>query len=96
MANPGVDEPAREMALGLVPAIGAARRVEAAHQTRLALLQAAVAVQQHGPDVLKKDAHRDPFGTGPFSYTKTENGFKLQSRFSDRSDQPISLTVGGP
>ena len=96
MANPGIEGPAREMALGLVPAIGAARRVEATHQTQLALLKAAVAVRLHGPDVLQKDAYRDPFGTGTLKYTKIKNGFKLQSTLTDRKDQPVELTVGRP
>lgn len=96
MANPGIEGPTREMALGLVPAVGAARRVEAVYQTRLALLTAAIAVRQHGPDVLRKDTYRDPFGPGPMKYSKTNGGFKLQSTLTDRKDQPVSLTIGRP
>ncbi len=70
--------------------------MEAAHQTRLALLKAAIAERLHGPEVLDKDAYRDPFGTGPFKYTKTAGGFKLQATLTDRKDQPVSLTVGRP
>ncbi|MHC4402672.1 MAG: hypothetical protein ACYTG0_23670 [Planctomycetota bacterium] len=95
-ADPGVEGPARELAAGLAPALGAARSTEAVHQTRLALLKAAVAVRQHGPDVLQKDAYRDPFGTGPFQYTETKNGFKLESTLTDAQHQPVTLTAGRP
>ena len=96
MAQPGMEGPAREMALRLVPAIGAARRIEAVLQTRLALLEAAIAVRQHGPDVLEKDDYRDPFGAGPFKHAETGNGFQLRSTLTDIQDQPVSLTIGRP
>jgi hypothetical protein len=96
LANPGVDGPARQYALTICPAISSARMAEAKHQTLLALLKAAIAVQQDGPEALEKDACRDPFGKGPFTYTKTESGFKLQSSFVDSKGQPVSLTVGRP
>lgn len=94
MTDPGIKGPGRDMALGLVPAIGSARMVEAEHQTRLALMKAAIAVQLDGPEVLKGDAHQDPFGSGPFTYTKTADGFELKSSFVNRKDEPVSLTVG--
>ncbi len=96
MAEPGIEGPARDMAMGLVPATGSARMVEAKHQTRLALIQAAVAVQLDGPDALKKEAHRDPFGSGAFTYAKRANGFELRSSFTDRQGEPVSMIVGRP
>jgi hypothetical protein len=96
VADSGVEGLAREMAVGLFPSYGGARLAEAEHQTRLALIKAAIAVQLNGPEVLKNDAHRDPFGSGPFSYATTANGFELRSSFTDREDQPVSLTVGRP
>ena len=95
-ANPGFGEPGKEFAQSLVPAIGSTRRVEAAHETRLAMLRAAIAVARDGQEVLKKDAYRDPFGTGPFAYKKTNGGFRLQGALEDRHGQPIALEVGRP
>ena len=71
-----------------------ARRVEAVHQTRLALLRAAIAVQLDGLDALQANAHRDPYGAGPLTYAKTDNGFTLRSTLIDRKDKPVELTVG--
>ncbi|OHB72058.1 MAG: hypothetical protein A2V70_05590 [Planctomycetes bacterium RBG_13_63_9] len=96
MEDPGIEGPMREAARALTPAIGAARLAEATQQTRLALLKAAIAVRQHGPDVLKRDAYRDPFGTGPFAYSKTDSGFTLQAALIDRNGQAVTLRVGRP
>jgi hypothetical protein len=96
IANSALEEPARGLVRALVPAIGAARNVEAAHQTRLALLRAAIAVAQDGPEAIKKDSHRDPFGTGPFEYTKAEGGFTLESSLKDRQGKTVALTAGRP
>ncbi len=96
MAEPGIKGPGRDLAVGLVPAIGSARAAEAEHQTRLALIKAAVAVQLDGPDVLQNDAYRDPFGSGQFTYTKKANGFELRSSFVDRKGEPVSLVAGRP
>jgi hypothetical protein len=94
--RPGIDGPARPMALQLVPAVGKSRKLEATHQTRLALVKAAVAVQLRGANVLKDDRFRDPFGSGPFVLTRTDSGFLLRSTLTDTNDQPIELTVGRP
>ncbi len=95
-ADPAVEGPGREMAMAMISVIGAARMDEAKYETLLALLKAAIAVQQDGPEVLKKDAYRDPFGTGSFEYRETADGFELQSGLVDRSEQPVSLTIGRP
>ena len=86
----------QKMADGLTPAITSVRGAEAAHQTRIALFQAAIAVQLDGPEALERDEHADPYGDGPFSYEETESGFVLESSFGDKNDNPVLLTVGRP
>ncbi len=67
--------------------MAARRRADA----RLALLKAAIAVVQHGPDAMKET--KDPFGDGPFEYKATDGGFELKSKLLFR-DQPVTLAVG--
>ena len=43
--------------------------VEAVIQVQLAMLKAAVAVAQRGAEELKQEKFKDPFGSGPFTYT---------------------------
>jgi hypothetical protein len=60
-------------------------------QAQLALLKAAMAVVEGGPDKLKDI--KDPFGDGPFEYRALDKGFELKSKLIFR-DQPVTLTVG--
>jgi hypothetical protein len=79
------------MARVLLPAMKNVVAAERRTQARWAMLFAAVAVIQDGPDKLKDI--KDPFGTGPFDYRALDQGFELRSKLIDR-DQPVTLTVG--
>lgn len=57
---------------------------------RIALLKAAVAVAQGGPDRLKDI--QDPFGDGPFEYKAVDGGFELKSKLTFK-EQPVTLAV---
>jgi hypothetical protein len=61
------------------------------NQARVALLKAAGAVLQGGPDRLKD--FKDPFGDGPFEYRALDKGFELKSKLIFKG-QPVTLTVG--
>ena len=49
---------------------------EAKSKARMTMLKAAIAVVQDGSDRLKE--FKDPFGDGPFEYTKVGEGFRLR------------------
>lgn len=49
-------------------------------RVRWRMLQAAIDVAQSGAEVLSN--HNDPFGDGPFTYRRTQDGFELVSRLS--------------
>jgi hypothetical protein len=88
----------------LFPAMGRVRWLQARADVRRALLSAAIAVQLHGPEVLKK--HPDPVAGGSFEYAAFPGGFELRSklqldepirsklRVAERETKPLSLTVG--
>ncbi|HWE96809.1 MAG TPA: hypothetical protein VG269_22810 [Tepidisphaeraceae bacterium] len=59
-------------------------------EVRLAMLRAAVAVQEGGPDALK--TIKDPAG-GAFEHHATPGGFELQSKFAV-DGKPVTLKVG--
>jgi hypothetical protein len=59
-------------------------------QAKRAMLQAALAVVQGGPDALR--TVRDPFGDGPFEYRALKHGFELKSKLS--KGPPVTLVVG--
>jgi hypothetical protein len=67
--------------------VAANRRAE----TRMAMLLAAIAVLESGPEKLA--GIKDPFGDGPFNYRKLEKGFELSSKLEDKG-KPVTLTVG--
>jgi len=85
---------ARALGMGLLPAAVACRTNEVAHQTRLAMLKAALAVVRGGPEQLKAEGFKDPYAGGPFSYEKTAAGFRLTSKTKDRDGKAIVLEVG--
>jgi hypothetical protein len=78
----------------LLPGVVRSRRAEAVHQARQAMLQAAIAVVRDGKEALGESLHRDPFGNGPFTYTKVQGGFEIQSQLVDQEGEPVTLTVG--
>jgi hypothetical protein len=85
--------PARPLAELLLPSVTAGRRNEIVHLTRLALLKAAIAVCQDGPQALLAEAHKDPFPGVPFQYEKTASGFRLHSK-TLADGKPMTLEVG--
>ena len=60
------------------PAIVNVRRAQARMDVRRALLSAALAVRQDGPDALKNNP--DPVVGGPFEYAPFDGGFELSSK----------------
>ncbi|MDB5329580.1 MAG: hypothetical protein JWP03_731 [Phycisphaerales bacterium] len=60
-------------------------------EVRIAMLRAAVAVQEGGPDALK--TIKDPAGGGTFEHHATPGGFELRSKFAV-DGKPVTLTVG--
>ncbi len=90
----GLNGPARALGMGLLPTVLACRVSEAAHQTRLAMLKAAVAVARHGREALRNESFQDPYGGGPFAYEKTPGGFRLVSKTRDRDGKAVILEVG--
>jgi hypothetical protein len=67
--------------------VAATRRRDA----RMAMLLAAIAVVESGPDKLADI--KDPFGDGPFGYRKLDAGFELTSKLLDEG-KPVTLVVG--
>ncbi len=74
------------------PAIVNVRRAQARMEVRRALLSAALAVRQDGPDALKNNP--DPVLGGPFEYAPFDGGFELRSKLKGRDDKPVTLTIG--
>jgi hypothetical protein len=77
----------------LLPALGKVTQADDKARTRRALLKAAIAVLQGGPDKLKD--HKDPFGDGHFEYETLPDGFELKSKLIDAKNQRVTLRVGG-
>jgi hypothetical protein len=75
----------------LIPQIDSLLAKERRSQARLAMLLAAIAVAEAGPDQLKDID--DPFGDGSFQYQKLDNGFELKSQLKFEG-QPVTLRVG--
>ncbi len=81
----------RPLAGLILPAVDKVLAKERRHQARMAMLLAAIAVAEGGPDKLKDI--KDPFGTGPFEYRALDKGFELKSKLL-YDGQPVTLTVG--
>ena len=67
--------------------VAAQRRCEA----RMAMLLAAIAVVESGPEKLADI--KDPFGDGPFEYRKLDTGFQLSSKLQE-DGKPVTLDIG--
>jgi hypothetical protein len=74
------------------PAIVNVRQAHARMEARRALLTAALAVRQDGPDALKNNP--DPVVGGVFDYAPFDGGFELSSKLKSRDGKPVTLTVG--
>jgi hypothetical protein len=95
LADPNLKGPTRTIAQFCLPAIVPITQNEAAHKLRLALLQAAIAVQQQGPEALSNAARQDPLAKAAFRYEKADGGFRLQSKTANpRTGKPIALETG--
>jgi hypothetical protein len=75
----------------LIPQIDSLLAKERRSQARVAMLMAAIAVAESGPDQLKEID--DPFGDGPFEYRKLDKGFELKSQLRYEGEQ-VTLKVG--
>jgi hypothetical protein len=81
----------KPLARFLVPNVEELLAKEHRNQARFAMLLAAIAVNESGPEALK--TIKDPFGDGPFEYRAVEGGFELQSKL-EFEGKPVTLTAG--
>lgn len=75
----------------LLPAMDKVMTAQRHSAARMAMLLAAIAVIEGGPEKLA--AIQDPFGDGPFVYRKLDDGFELSSQL-EQDGKPVTLTVG--
>jgi hypothetical protein len=80
----------------LVPRLQQFRWIRARREARLAMLRAAIVLQQEGMEKFK--AIKDPYGDGPFVYRPLKGGFELRSAVPRpfKEMPPAILTVGRP
>ena len=84
--------PATRCSTTSFPPSSSVRRAQARMDVRRALLSAALAIRQDGPEALKNDPA--PVVGGPFEYVPFDGGFELRSTLKGRDDKPVTLTVG--
>jgi hypothetical protein len=78
-----------------LPGLPATRHLDAQSETRMALLKAAIVVVLDGPDRIKE--FKDPYGDGPFEYSKTGESFALKSKLPIFLEgKPATLTLSVP
>jgi hypothetical protein len=82
---------ANRMADLLLPSVDQALMTFRRGEARMAMLLAAIAVVESGPEKLAEI--KDPFGDGPFGYKKLETGFELSSKLMEQG-RPVTLTIG--
>lgn len=75
----------------LLPSVDKVLAKDHRHRARFALLFAAIAVAQDGPEKLK-EIH-DPYGDGPFEYKALDRGFELKSKLIIEG-QRVTLVAG--
>jgi hypothetical protein len=75
----------------LLPAMDKLLDKDNRHKARFALLFAAIAVAQDGPEKLKEI--KDPYGDGPFEYKALDKGFELKSKLMFEGE-PVKLVAG--
>lgn len=75
----------------LLPAMDKVIAAERRSEARMAMLMAAIAVVEGGPEKLAEI--KDPFGDGPFEYRKLDAGFELSSKLVE-DGKPVSLVIG--
>jgi hypothetical protein len=75
----------------LLPAMDKVIATQRRSEARMAMLMAAIAVVEGGPEKLADI--KDPFGDGPFEYCKLDDGFELKSKLVHEG-QPVTLVIG--
>jgi len=75
----------------ILPAVDQLLVKEQRGDARMAMLLAAVAVVESGPEKLTEI--KDPFGDGPFEYKALDQGFELKSKLLFEG-QPVTLVIG--
>jgi hypothetical protein len=75
----------------LLPAMQKVVTAKRRSEARMAMLLAAIAVVEGGEEKLA--SLNDPFGDGPFTYRKLDNGFELSSKLQ-QNDKPVTLVIG--
>ena len=75
----------------VLPGLKGVRNARDKNAANWALFRAAIGVARDGVDSLA--SVKDPFGDGPFKYTKLAGGFRLTSQYRFRGE-PVELTVG--
>jgi hypothetical protein len=92
--NADLDEEIVKAVAGLLlPGTGKMRLTETETMAQRAMLRAALAVADGGPDRLKQ--HADPFGGGPFETRPVEGGYELKSGLGKVIGRPVVLVVRG-
>lgn len=81
------------LALILLPGCSGVRRNEAAHQIKLAMLEAGIVVILKDKSVLAKKKYHDPIEKQPFEIEEFDGGFVLISDLI-HGKKPVSLTFG--
>jgi hypothetical protein len=84
-------EAAQPIAKMLLPAMQKVVTAQRHSEVRMAMLLAAIAVIEGGPEKLVDI--KDPFGDGPFGYRKLDTGFELSSKLVEK-DKPVTLAIG--
>jgi len=79
------------LAATVLPSVDQLLAKEQRGQVRMAMLLAAIAVVESGPEKLKD--LKDPFGDGPFEYKALDKGFELKSKLLFE-DKPVTLVIG--
>jgi hypothetical protein len=79
-----------ELANFMLPSMQKVATTQRRWEVRWAMLLAAAAVVESGPEKLK--GIEDPFGEGPFGYAKTDDGFELSSKLQFEG-KPVTLSV---
>jgi hypothetical protein len=79
-------------AKAILPALPRAHDATVAADTRLTLLNVAIAAVQNGPEAVK--AFTDRVNHQPIAYEKLATGFRLTSKVMERGEA-VTLTIGG-
>lgn len=79
------------IAQNATPTMKSVRPQMAAVETRFAMLRTAIDILLNGETAVAKS--KDPYGSGPFTYAKTDGGFVLTSTLKQK-DAAVKLVVG--